>query len=166
MRILKESIGSIFIISIGVLLTIVTLPLIILISPFYYFRRRKFEKEYSDFLNELNGKNFFCYNNRKNSKQFIEEAIIPDLSKDIDIIYLNGRKIESKYPKEFISAILNNLKAYRKFPHLAKVRDGKLHDKSINNIFYSVLKQHTPKSKLLREINHFFDLAEDKKNNA
>lgn len=142
------------------------LPFIILISPFFYFRRKKFEKEYSHFLIKQNGKNFFCYNNRKNSKRFIEEVIIPSLSKNVEIVYLNGRKIESEYPKEFISNILFNLKTYNKFPHLVKVRDGKLHDKSINNIFYSILNQHTSQTKLLTEINQFFEIIEEKKSVA
>lgn len=148
------------------LISIVLLPFIILTTPFFYFRRKKFEKEYSAFLIEKDGKNFFCYNNRKKSKQFIEEVIIPSLSKDIEIIYLNGRKIESKYPEEFISNIFYSFKTYNKFPHLAKVRNGKILDKSINNIFYFILNQHKPQSILQMEINQFFEIKEDKKNVA
>jgi hypothetical protein len=147
-------------------MSLVMLPFIILMTPLFYFRQKKFEKEYSAFLIEQNGKNFFCYNNRKKSKQFIEEVIIPNLSKDIEIIHLNGRKIESKYPKEFISTILYSLKTYNKFPHLVKVRDGKLLDKSINNIFYLILNQHKPQSRLQTEINQFFEIIEEKKNVA
>jgi len=63
--------------------------------PIGYFNRKKFEKKYADFLNHNNGRNFFCYNNRKNSKNYIEENIIPNLSDNIEIVYLNGKKIES-----------------------------------------------------------------------
>lgn len=166
MRKIKESIESIFLISIGMLISIVLLPFYFLMTPFFYFRRKKNEKEYSAFLIEQNGKNFFCYNNRKKSKQFIEEVIIPHLSKDIEIIHLNGRKIESKYPKEFISNILHSFKTYNKFPHLVKVRNGKLVDKSINNIFYLILNQNKPQSRLQTEINLFFEIIEEKQNVA
>lgn len=163
---IKECIESVFIISIGTLISIVVLPFSFLMAPLFYFRRKKFEKEYSSFLIEQNGTNFFCYNNRKKSKQFIEEIIIPSLSKDIEIIHLNGRKIESKYPIEFISNILHSLKTYNKFPHLVKVRNGKLVDKSINNLFYLILNQYKPQSRLQAEINHFFEIIEENRNST
>ncbi|WP_218598873.1 hypothetical protein [Polaribacter sp. NJDZ03] len=76
------------------------------------------------FLNENEGKNFFCYNNRKKSKDYIEKSILLSLNKDVEIVYLKGRNIESKYNKEFISEALYGLKQYSKFPHLMKIRNG------------------------------------------
>lgn len=46
------------------------------------------------FLNENEGKNFFCYNNRKKSKDYIEKSILLSLNKDVEIVYLKGRNIE------------------------------------------------------------------------
>src|SRR5690606_33926002 len=129
--------------------------------PFTYYNRKETEKKYSDFLEQHNGKNFFCYNNRKRSKEFIEEGIIPSLVNNVEIVYLNGRQVESEYPKEFISNALYSLKTYNKFPHLMKIRNGKLIDKSVNNIFYSIMNQHKPKTKLLAEINKFFEINEN-----
>lgn len=107
---------------------------------------------------ENNGKNFFCYNNRKRSKIYIETHIIPNLKKDIEIVYLNGNKIESEYDVEFISAALYKLKKYSSFPHLIKIRKGKLIDESINNSFYNVMNLNSSKRKLLTQIDSFFEL--------
>ena len=130
----------------------------IIFIPIGHFQRKKFEKKYAEFLNENNGKNFFCYNNRKNSKQYIKEDIVPNLNNGIEIIYLNGKKIESEYNAEFISEALYGLKHYNKFPHLMKIRNGKLIDKSINNPFYGVLNMNKSKTELLNKINLFFEL--------
>lgn len=126
--------------------------------PLGYFQRKKFEKKYSKFLNENNGKNFFCYNNRKNSIKFIKSDILPNLNEEIEIVYLNGKKIESKYETQFISEALYGLKHYNKFPHLMKIRNGQLIDKSINNPFYGVLNMNKSKTELLTKINQFFEL--------
>jgi len=111
----------------------------IVFIPIGHFNRKKFEKKYAEFLAGNNGGNFFCYNNRKNSKSYIEESIIPNLDNGIEIVYLNGKKIESKYSTEFISEALYKLKSYNRFPNLMKIRNGKLIDKSINNPFYNIL---------------------------
>ena len=75
-----------------------------------------------------------------------------------EIVYLNGKKIENEnYPKEFLSNALYNLKNYSKFPHLMKIRNGKLIDKSINTIFFSIKNQKQSKEKLLKEIEFFFE---------
>lgn len=131
----------------------------IVIIPIGHFQHKKFEKKYAEFLIENNGKNFFCYNNRKNSKKYIEEDIVPNLNDEIEVVFLNGRKIESKYNSEFISEALYGLKHYNKFPHLMKIRNGKLIDISINNPFYGVLNMNKSKSELLKKINEFFEYS-------
>ncbi len=138
------------------------LPIIIISMPFLHFQRKRFEKKYSEFLTENNGKNFFCYNNRKNSKKYIVDEIVPNLTDGIEIVYLNGKKVESEYSTEFISEALYKLKNYNRFPHLMKIRNGKLIDKSINNPFYNVLNMNKPKNELLTKINRFFELTEIK----
>ncbi|MCL5127729.1 hypothetical protein [Algibacter sp. L4_22] len=154
-----RKIGDIlFIIVIGIPLAILSIPVMLFFLPIDYFNKKRFEKKYSEFLTKNNGKNFFCFNNRKNSKEYIEEIIAPNLLESIEIVYLNGKKIESEYDSEFISAALYGLKKYNKFPHLMKIRNGKLIDKSINNAFYSVLNMNKSKTELLNKINMFFEL--------
>lgn len=148
----------ILLVTIGVPLLILAMPFILVITPIGYFQRKKFKKKYSNFLNENHGKNFFCYNNRKNSKEYIEEIILPNLNGEIEIVYLNGKKIESEYNSEFISEALYGLKYYNKFPHLIKIRNGKIIDTSINNPFYGVLNMNKSKTELLNKIDIFFEL--------
>ena len=102
--------------------------------------------------------NFFCYNNRKKSKEHIEKHIIPYLDEGVQIVYLNGKKLEVENNSGFISSALYGLKNYNKFPHLMKIRNGKLFDISINNRFYNMLNQNRPKKYFLNQINTFFEL--------
>tara|TARA_B110000046_G_C12754494_1_gene298188 strand:- start:3 stop:500 length:498 start_codon:yes stop_codon:yes gene_type:complete len=147
---------------IGIPIFILFLPIMIVLYPIHFFQRKRFEKKYSEFLTSNNGKNFFCYNNRKNSKEYIEEQIIPNLTDGIEIVYLNGKKVESEYNVEFISEALYKFKNYSGFPHLMKIQNGKLIDKSINNPFYNVLNLKKDKTELLTKINRFFELNEIK----
>lgn len=143
----------------GITIFILTLPFIIITLPVNYYNRKKFEKNYAEFLLQNNNINFFCYNNRKNTKQYIETEIIPILNNDIEIVYLNGKIIENKrFPSQFLSHALYQLNNYSKFPHLMKIRNGKLIDKSINTIFYSIKSQNKSTEKLIIEINNFFKL--------
>ncbi|APQ16918.1 hypothetical protein BTR34_06105 [Maribacter hydrothermalis] len=132
----------------------------VVLYPFHLYKRIRFEKKYTEFLYENNGMNFFCYNNRKNSKNYIEKSIIPNLTEQVEIVYLNGKKVESKQKSIFISEALFKLKKYNRFPHLMKIRNGKLIDKSINNPFYNVLNLNKDKTSLLTKINLFFELNE------
>ncbi len=120
---------------IGIPFFILMLPVLIVVYPIRFFRRKQFKKKYAAFLANYDGKNFFCYNNRKKSKQYIEHDILPYLSEDIDVVYLNGRNVESDYDTALMSEALYNLKYYSGFPHLMKIRHGELIDTSINNFF-------------------------------
>ena len=73
-------------------------------------------------------------------------------------MFLNGTVVESDFDNKFISEALYKLKHYRKFPHLMKVRDGKVIDKSINNPFYEVLNMKKSKANLLSTVNEFFNM--------
>ncbi|KAA3635625.1 MAG: hypothetical protein DWP97_04405 [Calditrichaeota bacterium] len=150
----------------GLLFIVIGIPIIILLTPYWIviipidcYKKIKFEKKYKTFLIENHGKNFFCYNNRKNSQNFIEDNIIPNLNDKIDIVFLNGKIIETEFNSEFVSAALYKSKNYNRFPHLIKIRNGKLIDKSINNPFYNVLNLNKSQPELLNQINRFFDLS-------
>lgn len=145
------SLGRIFI---GIPVTIYS----VLSYPSRRLAQTNFEKGYLEYTNRLNDKNFFCYNNRENSKEFIESYIIPKLPESVEVIFLNGRAIESDYSREFISHALYRLKNYRKFPHLMKVRNGEITDFSLNNTFYSIINQNKPLDELLNEVDLFFDI--------
>ncbi|MGN7784601.1 hypothetical protein ACTJIJ_08745 [Niabella sp. 22666] len=157
MRKAGENIGVLLLMIIGIVVFIVAVPILLLWSLFTWPKRLEFDKKYNEFLQQNDGKNFFCYNDRKNAKEYIDHEIIPQL-KDVEIVYLNGKVVETpNFSKDFISRALYNLKNYSKFPHLMKIRQGELIDKSINNLFFSVKNQSKPKSQLLAEIEKFFE---------
>lgn len=140
------------------IITLISVPVIIISAPSYYFRRIKFLKRYAHFLEQNNGQNYFCYNNKKNLKEFIELEIIPELDEKISIIYLNGKHVETDTSsKEFISNALYNLRNYSKFPHLMKIRNGKIIDSSVNALAYGVKNQKKSKEHFIAKIDDFFD---------
>ncbi len=153
-----ENLKVLFLMIMGIAILIIAVPFLLIWSLFTWPERLKANKRYAEFLRQNDGKNFFCYNNRKNSKEFIEQEIIPQLGDNVEVIYLNGKVVETpNFSKDFISRALYNLKNYSKFPHLMKIRQGELIDKSINNLFFSVRNQNKPKDQLLAEIENFFE---------
>jgi hypothetical protein len=143
---------------VGLGVFIVLLPVMIICAPFnYYFDWRR-EEKLKKYLLELGDKNFFCYNDRTDAKDFIEKKVIPMLDKEVELIYLDGREPKSKYIKDNISLVLYKFKNYTRFPHLLKVRGGQIIDESINNEFFNTLSQNKPVDNLVGKIHRFFDL--------
>ena len=122
-----------FLILIGLALAILLSPLLIIFWPISYIHTKIADRKLEKYLLQLGDKNFFCYNNRKDAKDFIEKELLPKLDKNIELIYLDGREPKSKYEKEQISWTLYKLKKYTRFPHLLKVRGGQIIDESINS---------------------------------
>ncbi len=151
------TIGILFLFGVG--LYILFAPLIILALPFIiwsYFDNIAFNKKYKTYLHTINGTNFFCYNNRTNSKDFIEKNILPTLSPDIKVIYLDGKTPKSDYDQSFISKVLYSIKDRKGFPYLLKITDGQLIDKSINNDFYNTINQNKDIGQLSKKILSFY----------
>lgn len=142
----------------------IVIAFLIILLPAAYVLEWSMELNQKKFLIQLNHKNFFCYNNREESKEFIENNILLQLDHHIEIIYLDGRVPKSKFPDENISFLLYHLQNYSKFPHLIKARDGQVADKSINNEFYNTMNQNKPVENLLAEINAYFELPINKLN--
>ncbi|MDI6403017.1 hypothetical protein QLX67_13505, partial [Balneolaceae bacterium ANBcel3] len=137
------TIGMFFLLVVG--LYILFLPIIIIAIPFLiwsYFDSLAFNKKYNDYLQTISGTNFFCYNNRTNSKDYIEKNILPTLSTDIKVIFLDGKTPKSEYDQRFISKALYSIKDRKGFPYLLKISDGQIIDKSINNDFYNTMNQN------------------------
>ena len=133
-------------------------PLIIILFIFNYFASLKSDKKYADFLLTINGMKFFCYNNKKNSKDFIEKNILPALTSDIKVIFLDGKVPISDYDPKFISRILYKIKDRKGFPYLIKVSNGQLIDKSINNDYYNTMNQNKDVEQLSKKIMSFYQL--------
>ena len=135
--------------------------ILFLLIPVNIVLEYKFKKKYEEYLLKIGDKNFFCYNNRKKGKEFIENEIIPFLNKDIEIIYLDGRTIKSNdYENKYFSYAFNRFENYSKFPHLMKIKNGEMKDISINNEFYNAINNNGDKSKLSLKMNTFFGVEE------
>ncbi len=144
---------------------VVFLLIMIIVTPFTYYVNWRSKRNLTKYLRKIGDKNFFCYNNRTDAKDFIEKELIPKLDKDIELIYLDGRQPKSSYAGDHISLALYNLKNYTRFPHLLKIRDGQVVDESVNNEFFNTT-QNKPMDKLLNDINAFFGLKADNRNAA
>jgi hypothetical protein len=149
--------GSLFLIGLGLFLLFSPLLfLFILIAIYSYFDNIAFNKKYKEYLLTIDGTNFFCYNNRANSKDFIEKNILPTLTPDIKVIYLDGKTPKSEYDQGFISKALYSISDRKGFPYLLKISDGQLFDKSINNDFYNTMNQNKDIGQLSKKINSFY----------
>ncbi|MCF1191995.1 hypothetical protein LRR18_10405 [Mangrovimonas sp. AS39] len=149
-------------IPIGILtlcLIVIALPFFIIASPFLWIREKKFKKEYLEYLQAIDGSNFFCYNNRKKGRQYIEDEVIPNLPEEVEVLFLNGRKIESdKYDTKFLSRAFYGFKNYTRFPQLLKIRNGETIDSSINAELFHCINQDGDKNELYSKIDAFFEL--------
>jgi len=154
---IKNKLLLIPVLVIGIALSIALLPVIIILWPLVFYRDKTTTKKYKAYLKKVEGCNFFCYNNRQSSQSFIEKELLPKLPKDIDIVYLKGRKPQSKYDNRFISSMLYKFENYSKYPHLMKVRNGEVIDHSINNELYNTFDQDKDVDLLIEQINNFFE---------
>lgn len=146
---------SLILLGLGILM----LPLIIILLPFKWYSKKKFTEAYNAYLITLEGKNFFCYDNRKKGFDFIETEIIPNLPIEVEPLFLIRRKMKNeKYNLEFLSKALYSYKNFSNFPHLLKIRNGKAINTSVNNEFFNTLENKEKRIVLNRKIKKFFEL--------
>jgi len=154
---LKEIPVIIFLIIIGIPLCILFFPVILAYLIFEFFQKKRFKKRYSNYLLSIEGKKFFCYNNRKNNHHYIQKNIIPNLLNDIEPIFLEGKRIRVEDNREYISYMLLNISERKGFPYIIKISNGKALDRSMNNEFYNFKSQNKNPEDLLILINKNFD---------
>lgn len=147
----------IFLLIIGIPLSILSIPLILIFLIFEFFQKKRFKKRYHNYLLSIEGKKFFCYNTRKNNHHYMEKNIIPNLAGDIEYIFLEGKNLKSEYIQEYISHMLTAVSDRKGFPYLIKISNGKAIDKSMNNEFYNFKSQNKNPEDLLILINSSFD---------
>lgn len=138
--------------------------LIVILTLYLYgwYRENVFQKEFNNYLSKKEGSNILFYNNRKGIKKFIESNVISRLTKRIDNFYLDGKSIVcNEDERKFLKRILLNLKNYSKFPHLVKIRDGRIEEASINNEVFNCINQGKSISALIDRINHFFEINDE-----
>ncbi len=133
---------------------------LIITYPFNYYKKKRNTEKYNAYLATIEGTNFFCYNNRKKGFDYIQEEILPQLSPDIKILFVNSRRIEiDGYDFRHLSTALYGFKNYTKFPHLLKIRNGTAVDTSISAEFFNCLNNGASQEIFIDKINTFFDLS-------
>ncbi len=125
-------------------LVIIALPLLfpLLIGGFIASRinSRKFKQQYSEFLYACDNVLFFCYTNRNQTQEYIEEKILPLLPSSLNIIYWEGHEVHSDYDPRFVTHMLYHTQNSG-FPNLMRVTDGQVVDASLLKDFQLHLDQ-------------------------
>lgn len=153
---LRNTIILIIVALIGLALLLISSPLIVLSLISDHRENKRNEKLYHNYLLEIDGHKLFCYNNRKDCLEFIQQQIIPHLPADVKLIFLDGKIPISDYSHQFASTILYKIQNQVGFPYLLKVRDGIVLEKSINNELYNSLNQRQDIKVLYAAINKFY----------
>lgn len=127
-----------------VVLSIVALPLLfpLLIGGFIASRinTRQFKQQYREFLSGCDNMIFFCYTNRNQVHQVIEEHILPHLSPTINVIFWEGSEPHSDFNTRFISHMLYHIKNAGA-PTLIRVTNGQVIDVSLQKDLQLILDQ-------------------------
>lgn len=143
----------------GLILFPFVLIFIIIGGSLRLMRTKRSSNAYSRYLRTLEGKNFFCYNNRKKGLEYIEKEVIPYLPPQVEVLYLHNREIRnSPYDFQYLSKAFYGFENYSRFPHLLKIRNGKPLDTSLNNELFACLDQAEGKSAIDKKIAAFFEL--------
>jgi hypothetical protein len=137
-------------------LAIVALPFIPFVLLYTHFSDKNFQREYTEYLRRMNGACFFCYNSRKSSVAFARDVVVPALEPTVQVVFVDGSKVDCGPNSKFISKMLYSVKERKGFPYLLKIRDGQVLDLSVNNQFYSILLGSKPIEPLLARVNAFY----------
>ena len=120
-----------------------------------YFKGKSIEKKYLQFLIEQEDSAFFCYNNRKNSLEYIPKLLLPKLDANVHIIFINNHTSESSFDADIISRFFQEIPKPINLPILIKIQNQHVISHSINNKFYNLMSQHKDITPLLDEISAF-----------
>ncbi|MDN5217337.1 hypothetical protein QQ020_35010 [Fulvivirgaceae bacterium BMA12] len=155
---LKEILTLMLLVLSTLVIGIIVLPFAIILAPFGWLQDRQFNREYQQYLKTIEGKNFFCYNNRKKGFDYIQTQILPRLPKEVEPLFLNGKSIESNYESRFISKAFYSFQHYSRFPQLLKIRNGKAVDCSLNAELFNCLNHGKDQELIFNKIEVFFEL--------
>jgi len=139
----------------GILGIVFFIPLMIL---FFIVKsdpnRLAFLQEYATFLEENDGKEFFCYKSSHRDQQkmeWVEQQVLPLIESDVEIVCLDGRTPKCNLPMRFVSQALYNIQNVG-FPNVMKIVDGKMLDISLHDALY-----HLPLDCFMAEVRSAFE---------
>ena len=147
-KILNTSFALFAICAIVVVLILFVFPIYLISLPFSQYRNRKFDDEYREFLVTQNDSLFFVYTNKRKTMKFVEELILPNINKEIKIIFLEGKTPRTDLDGQYISRLLNGPKVVGGFPWLIKISNCEPQIHSLNNSLYNAIKGQNPQTVL------------------
>jgi len=110
------------------------------------------KREYADFLRTVEGREFFCYTSRRNSRDWVESNILPGLAREVEVIFLDGKIPKCSLPQRCVSHVLCNLENVG-FPNVMKVVNGKILDLSLHHELYDTINQNLPPERFMERLN-------------
>ena len=134
---------------------LIALPVMFVVQPFIWGRYKLENHRYTKFLEQLDGKHFFCYN--YTHADFIERELLPKLPNSVEVVFANGSILQSKYQERLISRVLYNLDYHSSFPHLVNISDGRVRNQSLRYELCDTIKKNKPVELFLLEVYRFLD---------
>ncbi len=138
------AIGLITMFLVGILMTILLVPLFVIAIPFSNHRHKKFRSDYLEFLKSKEECGFFFYTDKKKALAFIEKEILPNMYSKINPVFIQGRVIHTNLEKRHLREILNNKKSSEKFPLYIQIRNGAPIIESLNRELYRAIEVDNP----------------------
>lgn len=142
---------------VGIILIILS-PIFLPLIAFSYLQERIDRIRFTNYLKLNEGAKFFAYTNKQSSQEYVEKRILPLLSKDVKILFLNAKgRVNLGDEHKFTNRIVWSMKAAKGgFPYVSKVVNGELVTESTNNRLYSAIRRGVGSEKILTQIEKFF----------
>lgn len=150
----KAMLGLFFILALPLL--IVVWPSLHVVQYFLNKSHKEFLGKFEEFLTTLEGKTFFCYTSRASSSCFIQNNVIPHLSEEIEIIFVEGRQYHTAMEQSFVYRMLEVL-SKSKYPKALKICKGKVVERSFHKEFYQEGVFRNNSDKFCEAIVDFFE---------
>lgn len=131
-------------VSAGLLLFLITVPIFLASLPFIRLRDRRNDKEYTQFLADQEGSILFIYTSKKKTLEFTRNEIVPGLPSDVQVVYLNGKIPESNLERKHVSTLLYRIRPNGGFPLAVRILEGRTQVWSLNKKLNEALQKRQP----------------------
>ena len=92
-----------------------------------WINKKQFKQRYKLFLDAHDNMVFFCYSDRSNKHDLVEQQILPRLDPSINVIFVQESKPDSDFDTRCISYMLDNV-SNNGCPNLMRISNGKVID--------------------------------------
>ena len=139
-----------------IVLVIIALPLLfpLLIGGVIasLINNTQLKQRYRMFLEVHDELIFFCYSDRRNKHDWVEQNILPHLDPTLNVIFVEGSVPKSDFDPRCISVMLDNV-MNEGCPNLMRITNRKVLDTSLQQEMQSILDQNLDSSAFIQLIN-------------